>query len=136
MRPILPLSLFLAACSQEPAQPTPAAGTFAGDGRDRLCIAGERGSYRAGLIAYAPSGDSNCSASGKLEQTGASWALVPKGEGDCRIPLEIEGNLVRVGQAPGACGYYCGPGASLAGKRYNRADMGAQAVDLAGDPLC
>lgn len=135
MRPTIPLVLLLAACSQQPAEPSLATGTFSGEGRDRLCIAGEPGAYRAGLIAYGE-GNANCSAAGRLEPAGAAWALVPKGEGDCRIPLEIEGNAVRVGQLSAACSYYCGPGASLAGKSYNRADMGAKAVDLAGDPLC
>ena len=135
MRRILLLAALLAACSQEAAPPSLATGTFAGEGRDRLCIAGEPGAYRAGLIAYAE-GKVNCSAAGRLEQAGARWALVPKGEGDCRIPVELDGNIVRIGQPPAACSYYCGPGASLAGKAYNRADMGAKAVDLAGDPLC
>ena len=133
---ILTLSLLLlAACSQEPAQPTLATGTFAGNGRDRLCIAGDAGAYRAGLIAYGE-GNNNCSASGRLERVGESWALVPKGEGDCRIPLALEGNVIRLGQPPAACSYYCGPGAAMAGKSYNRSDMGAKAVDHAGDPLC
>lgn len=135
MRPIIPLFLLLAACSQEPSQPTLATGNFAGEGRDRLCIAGEPGNYRAGLIAYGE-GDINCSAAGAVEGSGANLTLVPKGEGDCRIPLTIDGNSVRVGQAPAACSYYCGPGAAMAGKAFNRADMGAEAVDLAGDPLC
>lgn len=135
MKRILILAPLLVACSQEAAQPSLATGTFAGEGRDRLCIAGEPGTYRAGLIAYGQ-GDTNCSAAGRLEQAGASWALVPKGEGDCRIPLEVDGNTVRIGPPPAACSYYCGPGASLAGKSYNRSDMGSKAADLAGDPLC
>jgi hypothetical protein len=135
MRSIFILVPLLAACSQEAAQPSLFTGTFAGEGRDRLCIGGEAGAYRAGLIAYGD-GDANCSAAGRLEQAGPGWALVPRGEGDCRIPLEIDGNTVRIGQPPAACSYYCGPGASLAGKAYNRADMGAKATDFAGDPLC
>ena len=135
MKRILLVLPLLAACSREAAQPSLATGTFAGEGRDRLCIAGDPGAYRAGLIAYGES-DSNCSASGRLEQAGAGWVLVPKGEGDCRFPLTIEGNGVRVGQPPAACSYYCGPGASLAGKSFARADTGAQAVDFAGEPLC
>ena len=135
MRSILVLAALLAACSQEAAQPSLATGTFAGEGRDRLCIAGEATAYRAGLVAYGQ-GNANCSATGRLEQAGAGWTLVPKGEGECRIPIEIDGNVVRVGQPPAACSYYCGPGASLAGKAYNRSDMGAKALDLAGDPLC
>lgn len=135
MRSFFLLAPLLAACSQEAAPPSLATGTFAGEGRDRLCIAGEPGAYRAGLIAYAQ-GNANCSTAGRLEQAGASWTLVPKGEGDCRIPVAIDGNVVRIGQSPAACSYYCGPGASLAGKTYNRADMGAKVVDFAGDPLC
>ncbi len=135
MRPILPLTLLIAACSQQPAEPLLTTGTFAGEGRDRLCIAGEPGGYRAGLIAYGPD-NVNCSAAGRLEGSGTGWDLVPKGEGDCRIPLAIEENAVRVGQVPAACAYYCGPGATMNGRSYNRADMGAKAVDLAGDPLC
>jgi hypothetical protein len=137
MRAILSIALFLAACSQD--QPTAdaaiAPGTFAGEGRNRLCIAGEGQSPRAGLIAYGP-GDANCSAAGRLERSGSGWALIPKGEGNCRIPLSVEGNVVSVGQPPAACSYYCGPGAQLAGKSYSRSDMGAKAVDFAGDPLC
>ena len=135
MRSIFVLLSLLAACSQEAAQPSLTTGTFAGDGRDRLCIAGEPGAYRAGLIAYGQ-GNANCSAAGRLEQAGGSWVLIPRGEGDCRIPVDIDDNVVRIGQLPAACSYYCGPGASLAGKSYNRADMGAKVVDLAGDPIC
>ena len=133
--PLLLGLLPLAACSQEPAPLILATGTFAGDGRDRLCIAGKAGAYRAGLISYGP-GDNNCSASGRLEKAGEEWALVPAGEGDCRISLAMNGNVIRIGQIPAACRYYCGPGAFMAGKRFNRADMGAKAVDLAGEPLC
>ena len=135
MRSIVALALLLTSCSKPPAEGGLTAGTFAGEGRDRLCIAGEAGAFRAGLIAYGP-GDVNCSASGGLERAGQGWVLVPKGEGDCRIPLVIDGNSVRIGQPPAACDYYCGPGAIVAGKIYQRTDMGAKAVDLAGDPLC
>ena len=129
------LAPLLTACSQEAAQPSLATGTFAAEGRDRLCIAGEPGAYRAGLIAYGQD-NANCSVAGRLDPSGNGWVLVPKGEGDCRIPLTIDGKTVRVGQPPAACAYYCGPGASLAGKSYNGADMGAKVVDYAGEPLC
>jgi|SRR5687768_102551 hypothetical protein len=135
MRPILPLALLLAACSQQPAEPSLSTGTFVGSGRDRLCIAGEPGNYRAGLIAFGE-GDVNCSASGRIGMQAGQFTLIPRGEGTCQIPLVIEGNSVRIGEAPPACAYYCGPGASLAGKTYNRSDTGTAAVDLAGDPLC
>lgn len=135
MRPILPLALLLAACSQQPAEPSLTTGTFAGAGRDRLCIAGEAGNYRAGLIAFGE-GDINCSASGRVESQGGDFALVPRGEGACRIPLIVEGNGIRIGDVPAACSYYCGPGAQMAGKSYNRADMGVKATDLVDTPLC
>ena len=129
------MALLLAACSQRAENPSIPTGTYAGQGRDRLCIAGEPGNYRGGLIAFGQ-GDINCSASGRVVAEGGQFVLVPQGEGDCRIPLEIDGNVVRVGQPPAGCGYYCGPGADMAGRTYNRADMGAKAVDLAGDSLC
>jgi hypothetical protein len=135
MRTIIPIALLLAACSQQAENPPIPTGTYAGQGRDRLCIAGEAGGYRGGLIAFGQ-GDVNCSASGRVVAEGGQILLVPRGEGECRIPLEIEGNVVRIGQPPAACAYYCGPGAVMAGRIYNRTDMGAKAVDLAGDPLC
>lgn len=135
MRPILPLALLLAACSQQAAEPSLTTGTFTGSKRDRLCISGDAGNYRGGLIAFSE-GDVNCSASGLIEERDGQFALVPRGEGGCRIPLLIEGNSVRIGEVPASCAYYCGPGAILAGKIYSKADRGAAAVDLAGDPLC
>jgi len=135
MRRIFLLVTLLAACSQEGAQTALSTGTFAGDGRDRLCIAGEPGAYRAGLIAYGP-GDSNCSAAGRLEQAGSGWALVPRGEGGCRIPVEIAGNRVSIGQPPAACSYYCGPGARLAGKSFALGRQQSAPTDFGGEPLC
>lgn len=128
--------MLLAACSQgqEPA-PSIATGNFAGEGRDRLCIAGEAGNYRAGFIAFGE-GDVNCSASGRIEVQGGQFALVPRGEGDCRVPLSVEGGKVRIGKVPAACAYYCGPGASMAGKSFSQGSASGAVVDLAGDPLC
>ena len=136
MRPILPCFMLLAACSQgqEPAASI-ATGTFAGEGRDKLCIAGNPGSYRAGLITYA-AGDVNCSASGQIEAQNGNVTFIPRGEGACRISLSIEGNTVRIGEVPVACSYYCGPGAAMAGKSFSRAEASATAADMAGDPLC
>jgi hypothetical protein len=135
MRTIIPVALLLAACSQQAKIPSIPTGTYVGQGRDRLCIAGDAGNYRGGLIAFGK-GDINCSASGRVVAEGGHVVLVPRGEGDCRIPFDLEGDVVRIGQPPSACAYYCGPGAGMAGRSYNRADMGAKAVDLAGDPLC
>jgi hypothetical protein len=143
MRLILPIALLLASCSQQPTEPSITTGVFAGEGaRDRLCIAGEPGNYRGGLIIFGK-GDVNCSAMGRVEIKAANIALVPRGEGDCRIPLLIDGGVIRIGQVPAACSYYCGPGAKLPGNAFplasqaqTRDGSAAKAVDLAGDPLC
>lgn len=127
--------LLLAACSQPPAAPSLPVGSFAGEGRDRLCIAGEPGNYRAGLISYG-SADTNCSARGQIEVGSDGVALVPRGEGPCRIALVVEGDRVSIGKLPAACSYYCGPGADMAGKSFRRTAGGGAAVDLVGDPLC
>lgn len=132
---MIPVALLLAACSQQEKDPSIPTGSYAGQGRDRLCIAGEAGNYRGGLIAFGD-GETNCSASGRLLAEGGKYVLIPRGEGDCRIPLEIKANLVKVGQPPAACAYYCGPDAEMAGRAFNKADTGSQVVDLAGDPLC
>ena len=135
MRLVVPIFLSLAACSQQAASPPLKPGTFAGEGRDRLCIAGEAANYRGGLIAYGQ-GNTNCSANGRIEAQGDQLVLIPRGETACRIPLAINGNTIAIGEPPAACSYYCGPGVIMAGKSFNRSDMGAEAVDLAGDPLC
>jgi len=133
------LIFLLSACRQEPAAPAPAlaTGSFAGDGRDRLCLAGTAGSLRAGFIVFGD-GDTNCSAAGRLERRGADWALTPRGEGEggCAIPLSIAGGVVTIGTAGDSCAYYCGPGARLAGKRFSLDRRAPPATDLAGDPLC
>ena len=132
----LPFSaLLLAACSQQPVTPDLATGNYAGGGRNRLCIAGEGEARRAGLIVYGP-GDANCSASGRIEQSGAGWALVPRGEGECRIPLILAGEQFRIGAVPVACSYYCGPGATLDGHTFGKTTAATPVTDLAGDPLC
>ena len=136
MRYTLPCFLLLAACSQgqEPA-PSIATGNFAAEGRDRLCIAGEAGKYRAGVIVFGE-GDVNCSASGRIEAQGGQFALIPRGEGDCRIPLSIEDDKVRIGEMPAACSYYCGPGATMAGTIFSKGGASEAVADLAGEPLC
>ena len=138
--PILTAGL-LAACSSESAEPVLAAGLFVGEGRDALCIAGTGSAQRAGFIVYG-AGPENCSVRGRVAYDGGKWALVPSGEGECRIPLDVGGGRVSLGPAPAACAYYCGPGVAFAGKAFSRVDPSnaaatrAPMTDLAGDPLC
>ena len=141
MRFILPATLLLAACSDQTSKPG-ISGIFAGGGRNALCIRGSTGQQRAGFIAYGEGGN-NCSARGRVEADGAGWALVPSGEGECRIPLSVEGDRVSLGASHPSCAYYCGPSAAFAGKSFDRAnpaDAVAAAsnpmVDFAGEPLC
>ena len=136
MRRLLPLLIFtLTGCSGPSADPGPPSGSFSGAGRDRLCIAGEGAARRAGVIVFGE-GDVNCSAAGTLVAAGTGYALVPLGEGACRIGLSVAGDAVTVTTVPGACAYVCGPGASLAGKRFQRDAAARPVTDFGGDALC
>ena len=131
----------LAACSpageapQATATASIAAGTHLGTGRDALCVAGEGAAMRGGFIAFG-AGDSNCSASGRIDAAGGALALIPAGDAECRIPLKVEGGRILLGQAGASCAYYCGPGASLAGKSFAAAASNKPATDFGGSPLC
>ena len=137
MRIIITLALLVSACSGT----TPdkgralAVGTYAGDGRDRLCVVGEAGVQRAGFISYGPS-QANCTMSGTIEAKGARFVLKPASDSRCAVDVSV--NDGRVSLAPGtlACSYYCGPGATFANKSFKRDDKATPAVDFAGDKLC
>ena len=132
MRLVLPGFLLLAACSSETPQSQPERGLYAGEGRDRLCFAGER----AGLIAYGE-GDANCSLRGRVEKTGdQNLTIIPDGDEDCRIEARQQGKMIRIKSLSEACQYYCGPGAGLDGKAFAEDAAASPAVDFAGDPLC
>jgi hypothetical protein len=139
MRKAILILFLLSACRQEPAAPAPrlATGSFAGDGRDRLCLSGSAGSQRAGLIVFGEGG-TNCSAAGRIERQAEGWALIPRGEGEggCAIPLSVADGAVTIATPGNSCAYYCGPGAKLAGKRFFLDRPAPAATDLAGDPLC
>ncbi len=134
--PIL-FALALTACSNEPLAPPPDAltGSFVGTGRNALCLAGEGGARRAGVIVYGE-GDLNCSASGRIEATGGALALVPSGDAECRIALDVAGETVTIGAVPAACAYYCAPGARLEGQAFTRSAEALPVTDFAGGPLC
>ena len=133
---ILAVALSITACArEEAAAPTLAPGTYAGGGRDALCIVGQSGAQRAGCVVYGAD-DANCSASGRIEPAGEGWALIPSGDLDCRIPLSSGGGRISIGRVPAACAYYCGPGVTADGKWFGPVAQGRPATDLEGDPLC
>ena len=136
MRIIITLALLVSACSGKAPDKGPAlaVGSYAGGGRDRLCVVGEAGVQRAGFISYG-SGETNCTMSGTIEAKGAVFVLKPRGDSRCAVELSV--NDGRVSLAPGTpCSYYCGPGATFANKNFRRDDKAPPAADLAGDKLC
>ena len=137
MRFLILATLLLSSCSkEEPAPPGIPAGTFAAGERDGLCISGLAGAQRAGFVLYGP-GDTNCSASGRLEGSDGNWTLVPDGEGDCNIPLKVEAGIIALGRVAPSCAYYCAPGVTFEGKSFQRVEWNSrQVADLAGDLLC
>ena len=135
MRLIIVPSLLLAACS--PSATTPAdTGLkeelyFAADGRGRLCVF--PGGRDAAIIAFARDSQNNCSAAGRIEGVGDKLALVPAGDSECRIPLQVLGDLVTVGKPGATCDYYCGPDATWGGQVYRWSDTST--ADTVAEPL-
>ena len=128
---ILALALLLAACSPAAPEPDAERRLYAGQGRDRLCVAGDR----VGFIAYGQ-GNANCSVRGRLNRIGDRPAIIPDGDQDCRIEVREQGGTLRLGKVAAACTYYCGPGASFEGRAFSESSSASPAVDFAGDPLC
>ncbi|UUR08828.1 hypothetical protein [Sphingomonas glaciei] len=146
---LIPLVLVLSSCGQGGQEPQAANGsgnssaagldddlqTFAGAGKDRLCIGGR--AAPAAVITYAADGLKNCSASGRMEERGGKLYFAPQEDSSCRIEVRREGETRLTMVAPTAgCAFYCGPGASFEGKTFSRMDKPEPVVDLAGDPLC
>ena len=141
MRIIITLALLVSACSGKAPEKAPdtgpalAVGTYAGDGRDRLCVVGEAGAQRAGFVSYG-SGETNCTMSGTIEAKGAVFVLKPKGDLRCSVDVSVNDGRVSLSPGTPACSYYCGPDATFANKNFRRDDKATPAVDLAGDKLC
>jgi hypothetical protein len=136
-------ALLLAACGREDAPANQAAAAapapaesdtvvFASGTRDRLCL--KRSTGRAAFITFAPTGDANCTVSGRSDI--AARTIVPEGDDRCRIPLSDNGESVALGDGGPACAYYCGPSASFARKTFRRTPGAPPPTDIAGDPLC
>ena len=140
LKSVLPPSALIAAallggCRQQEAADQPAGAeaalvSFAGVGRDRLCLA--RDGSRAGFVTYG-AGDNNCSVRGAL---GQGNFIVPDGDDKCRIALRHDATSVTLGPVSADCAYYCAPGATFAGKSFRADPEAPLPTDLAGDPLC
>ena len=141
MRSLLLLSLpLLAACQQEAGQQAeqvaerpPQVVTYAGEGRDRLCLNESAG--RIGFITYGE-GDVNCSVRAALTRSADQLAIAPDGDQSCRIAATLGDDRLALGELGQSCAYYCGPGASFAGKSFGQLPDAVPVTDLAGDPLC
>lgn len=112
-----------------------------GERRDRMCVI-DRGTgiARFGIVTWA-AGDANCSGAGEAVREGEALRLTMAGDEECMIEARIEnGNVTLPAAIPEGCAYYCGPGATLAGKRFEKtggtAEDAMRATDLVGDPLC
>jgi hypothetical protein len=113
--------------------PVAALASYAGVGRDRLCLAEADG--RAGLVTYGE-GDANCSLRGTVQRAGSKLTIIPEGDATCRIDATVTGDGVILGAQGSACSYYCGPTASFAGRSFTRMERPEPATDLTGEPLC
>lgn len=130
--------------SRPPVQTESLTGLYEARGEGRqgsaICmIAREPGTASFGLVIATAGG--SCSGSGEASRTGERLRLTMAGEGECAIDARIEETEVSFPAAvPGGCAYYCGPGASLAGERFEKTGgtnaEAMRATDLAGDPLC
>jgi hypothetical protein len=138
MRFILPAALLVTtSCGQEgPAPPQAETGNWKGSGRDRLCIAQTKEQWRVGVVTF---GEANNNCTLRADVVDAEHGMLVQAIGDpaCKFLIESDG-LVSTFPArmPGACAYYCGPSASLAGKKFTSSPDAGPATDFAGDPLC
>lgn len=131
--------ILVAGCSDESAAPLLKQGTYLGGGRNALCISGEAAPQHGAFIAFAPTGDNNCAAQGRVERQAGGWALVPAGEGDCRIPIISNGESLAFGPVPATCAYYCGPGANFVGQQFKWTDTSGtirKEEPLGNDGVC
>jgi hypothetical protein len=144
MRPrLFLLALLLNACrEQDVSTPNALASTaaaesavltYAGQGRDRLCL--DERAARVGLIIYGEA-DANCSLRGTVQRAGARITIKPDGDESCQIAGTIAGTQVSLGPRTPECAYYCGPTADYSGRSFTAVDGAGPVTDFAGDPLC
>ena len=129
--------------AKEAVQTANLTGLYEGTGAPpgELCIL-DRGMGNAhfGLVARDARGRS-CSGAGAAVREGGLLRLTMTGDEPCEIEAAIaDGRVAFPAATPPGCAYYCGPGAVLAGARFDKVGGTAQdamrARDLVGDPLC
>lgn len=91
----------------------------------------------AAFVIYGEGG-ANCMAQGRIE-AGAEGGLafVPRGDDQCRIPIEDRGQSIVLGEGGESCSYYCGGEARYAGRELVKAwDEEPDLRDAAGEAIC
>jgi hypothetical protein len=139
MRQLLALIALVAvaACDRIPDN-SQLAGIYAGQGRDGLCIVAPLGSEKlgVGIVTYGV-GNNNCTLTGELRSADDKVTVYADHDDACHFELrQANGALILPQEIPAACSYYCGPGASLAGKRFEKREAASVPKDFGGDPLC
>lgn len=139
-RILAPLAaLTLAACAGEGTQEDAAsfaleAGQWEEGERSGLCVQADG---RAAFVLYAEGG-TNCMAEGRIGETEeGELGFVPRGDEECRIPIEREGDTLRFGNGGAACAYYCGGEAEYAGRSLTLQDgSDRELLDAGGEAIC
>ena len=107
-------------------------GLFAAtEGRGGVCVEPDNAAF-----LLADEGAASCMAQGQIVGEGEGLSFVPRGDGQCTIPLTVDGDTLTFGDGGAACSFYCGGELDLAGRSVRRTDSLEPLVDVAGDPLC
>ncbi len=107
---------------------------------DRMCMVSEPSAAAGfGIVIEGPNG--SCGGAGEAVLANDRLRLVMTGDEQCVIEARVEGTQVAFpSTVPEGCAYYCAPGATLSGARFEKtggtAEDAMRALDLAGDPLC
>lgn len=130
--------------SRAPVQTAELTGLYESRGddaqRSRMCILSRSdGAARFGLVVETPGG--SCSGAGEAARNANLLRLTMTGDEECVVDAAVDGTHVAFPPSVSeSCAYYCAPGATLAGRSFEKtggaSNDAMQAADLAGDPLC
>ena len=102
-------------------------------------VAGEGGVCiepdNAGFVFTAEDGR-NCMAQGQFANDSEGMIFVPRGDGQCKIPVTVDGDTLTFGDGGNACSFYCASDLELAGRSARRTDSLEPITDAAGDLVC